>query len=326
MRYTSFVGGMLVSLASEVVAESVTKCGNTGLESYYNSTTLPYVFYNNPWGNDGSGFSCITVKNNGTAFDSTWRWLNNSDKVHAYPHFKLDSPLYPLLVEDLASVDFTGDFSINVTSAVGESPEAREEALTDEDVQYNVALDMFLDANETQAMAELPAYEIMIWMSYSYRVYPVGIDTSTPDKDQFIVNGTRFFLFHGNNTQGQTVFSWLPEHNLTHASGDYSPLIHYLWQFDFMPSDLYLGTIQFGTEEFHSQSEVLFSAGNYSLGISENQELQVSQLEAPKPVPVPDQVPTMKRFETQNSAGPATQTQLFFTIIVAIIAALIVAK
>ena len=93
-----------------------------------------------------------------------------------------------------------------------------------------------------------------------------------------------------------------------------------------MPSDVYLGTIQFGTEAFHAQSEVLFSAGNYSLGISENQDLQVSQLEAPKPVPVPDQVPTMKRFETQNSASPATQTQLFFTIVVAFIAALVVDK
>ena len=158
------------------------------LVSPYVTSSLPA---NSCWLTCANANCPSQVKNNGTAFDSTWRWLNNSDKVHAYPHFKLDSPLYPLLVEDLSTVDFTGDFSINVTSALGESPEAREEALTDENVQYNVALDMFLDANETQAMAELPTYEIMIWMSYSYRVYPVGIDTSTPDKDQFVVNGTR---------------------------------------------------------------------------------------------------------------------------------------
>lgn len=93
-----------------------------------------------------------------------------------------------------------------------------------------------------------------------------------------------------------------------------------------MPSDLYLGTIQFGTEAFHAQSEVLFSAGNYSLGISENQDLQVSQLEAPKPIPVPDQVPTMKRFETQNTAGPTMQAQLVFMIIMAFVTALVVDK
>lgn len=131
------------------------------------------------------------MKNNGTAFDATWRWLNNSDKVHAYPHFKLDSPLYPLSLAQLSAVDFTGDWGINVTSALQANTQARAQALNDNDVQYNVALDMFLDANETQALADLPHYEIMVWLSYSYNVYPVGIDTSSPDKDQFVINGTR---------------------------------------------------------------------------------------------------------------------------------------
>jgi hypothetical protein len=91
----------------------------------------------------------------------------------------------------LSAVEFTGDWGINVTSAMGEDTKAREQALNDNDVQYNVALDMFLDANETQAEADLPHYEIMVWLSYSYNVYPVGIDTSSPDKHQYIVNGTR---------------------------------------------------------------------------------------------------------------------------------------
>lgn len=111
------------------------------------------------------------------------------------------------------------------------------------------------------------------------------------------------FLYHGNNTQGQTVFSWLPENNLTHTSGDFSPLVHYLWQFNFMPQNVYLGTIQFGTETFHATSEVLFSAGNYSLSISQDENLRVPQLEAPKPVKVPNQVPTMSRFESGASAA-----------------------
>jgi hypothetical protein len=74
---------LFVTITGHVIAESVTKCGNYGDSSYYNSTTLPYVcewafrmmwggtplglhltidsVYNNPWGNDGSGYSCITV-------------------------------------------------------------------------------------------------------------------------------------------------------------------------------------------------------------------------------------------------------------------------
>lgn len=70
-----------------------------------------------------------------------------------------------------------------------------------------------------------------------------------------------------------------------------------------MPQDVYLGTIQFGTETFHATSEVLFSAGNYSLSIGQDENLQVAPLEAPKPVKVPSQVPTMARFDSRASAG-----------------------
>ncbi|KAK5364852.1 hypothetical protein LTR20_008788 [Exophiala xenobiotica] len=292
---------LLATITGHVIAESVTKCGNYGDSSYYNSTTLPYVFYNNPWGNDGSGYSCITVNNNGTSFDATWKWRNNSEDVHAYPHFKLDSPLYPLQLGELSSIDFSCTFGVNVTSAYNESQEQRVQSLDDNDVQYNIALDMFLDSNSTNAMGTLPHYEIMIWLSYSWDVYPVGISTSNPDKDQFILGDTRFFLFHGNNTQNQTVFSWLPETNLTAVDADYSPLLHYLWQFGFMPKDIYLGTLQFGTEQFHATNEVLFRAANYSLGLSRNTSEVFADLESVKSVAVPSQVPTMDRFKTSGA-------------------------
>jgi hypothetical protein len=34
---------LLATITGHVIAESVTKCGNYGDSSYYNSTTLPYV-------------------------------------------------------------------------------------------------------------------------------------------------------------------------------------------------------------------------------------------------------------------------------------------
>jgi hypothetical protein len=111
----------------------------------------------------------------------------------------------------------------------------------------------------------------------------------------------RSFLFHGNNTQNQTVFSWLPETNLTTVDADYSPLIHYLWQFGFVPKDIYLGTLQFGTEQFHATNEVLFRAANYSLGLSRNTSEVFADLESVKPVAVPSQVPTMDRFKTSGA-------------------------
>lgn len=137
------------------------------------------------------GVGIPQVKNNGTAFDATWRWTNNSDKVHAYPHFKLDSSLYPLSIKELAAIDFQGTWAVNVSSAINDTAQERLQALDDDDVQYNVALDMFLDATASQATSDLPQYEIMVWLSYSYDVYPVGIDSSSPDKDQFVVGDTR---------------------------------------------------------------------------------------------------------------------------------------
>lgn len=78
-----------------------------------------------------------------------------------------------------------------MTAAADEDTQQRLQALDDNDVQYNVALDMFLDADATKATSELPHYEVMVWLSYSYEVYPVGIDTSSPDKDQFVIGDTR---------------------------------------------------------------------------------------------------------------------------------------
>lgn len=80
---------------------------------------------------------------------------------------------------------------MNITSAAEENAESRTRALDENDVQFNVALDMFLDSDPEQALTELPHYEIMIWLSYSYDVYPVGIDTSTPDKEQYVLGDTR---------------------------------------------------------------------------------------------------------------------------------------
>ena len=131
------------------------------------------------------------VDNNGTSFDATWKWANSSADVHAYPHITLESSLFPLPMSQLSTLEFAADFGVNVTSAYNKTAEQRLQALTTDDVQYDVTLDMFLDANETAASSDLPTYEIMIWLSYSYDVYPVGIDTSSPDKYQYIIGGTR---------------------------------------------------------------------------------------------------------------------------------------
>jgi hypothetical protein len=75
-----------------------------------------------------------------------------------------------------------------------------------------------------------------------------------------------------------------------------------------MPRSLYLGTVQFGTEAFHAESEVLFSAENYQLSVEGSQTangtesvVELPALKKPDMVDVPGQVPTMKRFQTRDS-------------------------
>lgn len=125
-----------------------------------------------------------------------------------------------------------------------------------------------------------------------------------------LLSGMNSFLFQGNNTQNQTVYSWLPETNLTTIDADYSPLVHYLWQNSFMPKDLYLGTLQFGTESFHATNEVLFRAGNYTFNLSQNTSQVLSPLASVQPVAVPTQVPTMARFNTTTPKKSAASTQM----------------
>ncbi len=68
-----------------------------------------------------------------------------------------------------------------------------------------------------------------------------------------------------------------------------------------MPEDVFLGTLQFGTETFHATEEVLFRASNYSLDVSQDVNQTSTTLKKVKAVSVPDQVPTMDRFKTSTS-------------------------
>lgn len=79
-----------------------------------------------------------------------------------------------------------------------------------------------------------------------------------------------------------------------------------------MPKDVYLGTLQFGTEQFHATEEVLFRAGNYSFNLAQNKSQVFTDLSSVSPIAVPTQVPTTSRFESNSTkksgASPALAT------------------
>lgn len=93
------------------------------------------------------------------------------------------------------------------------------------------------------------------------------------------------FLYQGFNNNGQEVFSWLPEKNFTAVDSDFSPLIHYLWQFDLLGPNVYLGSVAFGTETWFAYEKTIFSTSNYLLNVTTNSTGATSPVSTPSPTP-----------------------------------------
>jgi xyloglucan-specific endo-beta-1,4-glucanase len=83
-------------------------------------------------------------------------------------------------------------------------------------------------------------------------------------------------LYTGPNGNGQFVYSWLASTNITNFNRDISPLLHYLWRNLSVAETNYLGIVQYGTETFHSTSNVTFSAQDFNFTVEKG-----------KPTPVP---------------------------------------
>ena len=74
-------------------------------------------------------------------------------------------------------------------------------------------------------------------------------------------------LYNGANDNGQHVFSWVADKNMTSFNGDLSPSIEYLWRHGLIRANNYLGILQFGTETLHATSNVTFTASKVDMDI-----------------------------------------------------------
>lgn len=82
-----------------------------------------------------------------------------------------------------------------------------------------------------------------------------------------IVNNVCSTLYSGQNSRGTIVYTWVSPTNETAFDEDISPLLQYLWRNDLVSSDARLGLVEFGSEAYHSASNVTFSAGDFSMQI-----------------------------------------------------------
>lgn len=66
-------------------------------------------------------------------------------------------------------------------------------------------------------------------------------------------------LYTGTNYNGQVVHTWVANRTLTSFNMDVAPLFGFLAYKGLLPIEVYLGTVQFGTETFSTAKQVNFS-------------------------------------------------------------------
>jgi hypothetical protein len=74
-------------------------------------------------------------------------------------------------------------------------------------------------------------------------------------------------LYTGSNANGQVVYTWVANRTLTTFDMDLAPLLGFLWYNGMLPVDVYLGTVQFGTETFSAVNPVNFSVRSFEARI-----------------------------------------------------------
>jgi hypothetical protein len=141
-------------------------------------------------------------------------------------------------------------------------------SLSAENLNANVCLDMFVDADATKSQSTTgAAYEIMVWLGrYGTATLPIG----WLEGERYIItvsDGTSFGLFFGSNSLGQKVFTWVAHGNTTTFDADIYPLLAKLSQFGGpVPSD-HLGYVAFGSEALYSLQNVTFAVPDLQMDL-----------------------------------------------------------
>ena len=209
----------------------------------------------------------MSILDQGKSFSVSYQWTGDASTVKGFPYMKLSPSRLPVQLWNVSTLQFSGKWTTTVEGTDGQSPQQQAKAYDDIGLKVNSAIDMFLSDDIANSTEVGPPIEIMIWLWYVPAILPLGHAESTPDKDVVEVDGTKFSLYHGWNAQGQHVFSWLAQKNMTSTDADYSPLLKYIWQKGLLSGALYLGQLEFGTEVMHAGLPTTFTATDYNLAL-----------------------------------------------------------
>jgi hypothetical protein len=127
-----------------------------------------------------TAFNNHTYATNTTApqFSVTWQYPPGPENapVHAFPNIKVESSVLPAGLRSLELVNFELQWTYGVGNEAAASTDVQQ--LTDNLVNANVAIDMFVDSDPTNAQSSTKAqYEIMVWFAdFGSAAQPLGLD------------------------------------------------------------------------------------------------------------------------------------------------------
>ncbi|EQL01618.1 hypothetical protein G6O67_002817 [Ophiocordyceps sinensis] len=232
------------------------------------------------WNKGDAGFLCmnVTTYNNQTyatettapQFSVVWEYpqAEGDQPVHAFPNIKVDGDVLPAKLQSVSSIGIDMSWTMRLDNKTGASTSIEE--LTAANVNSNVAVDMFLDTDQSKAAdSEKAKYEVMVWFaSIGPATYAIGQANGTVATKT--LHGTKFNLYYGQNGRQQHVLTWKAAQTAHDFHGDISPLVQEILQSDkpdYPKKGDYLGYFSFGSEAYHSNKPVRFSVPSLSIDI-----------------------------------------------------------
>lgn len=224
-------------------------------------------------------------------FEVLWQWPG-APVVRGYPHVEFKAKMLPLKLSSLSSLIFDASWEMALSSleaGASHDPTAEPNAsgLKQGNVEANVCIDIFADPKKKQSTASAKQmYEIMIWFGqFGSGTLPVGNRYPLNPPVVTVIQDTELYasllqceadvsltfpstLSTGNNSNGQIVHSWIANKTLTAFDMDFAPLLYFLSDQGMVPADVYLGTVQFGTETFAASSEVNFTVTSFEASMN----------------------------------------------------------
>ncbi|RDW77852.1 hypothetical protein BP5796_05704 [Coleophoma crateriformis] len=202
-------------------------------------------------------------------FSVTWQYPPGSTAapVHAFPNAQVNSSDIPIKLQSLKEINL----DLHWTYGIGTKDVASTnmQTLTNNSVETNVAIDMFLDSDKTKSQSSSDAqYEVMVWLAtIGSSAQPIGLENGAVSTQ--VVNNSTFNLYTGENSLNQTVLTWVAANATEIFSGDIAPLLTKLSAMNttFPTSSTYLGYLSFGSEAFSSNVNVTFSVPKLSIDV-----------------------------------------------------------